>query len=149
MARFKILGAASIPYIGMLIRCMFKDAPVPIYQLEMGGRYNLYFAVMIVMYCISYFVPTSIRPELCYSAMIFLVAVIAMVQLHWPAQDFTSRHMLFTALTGLFFTIQGIIGADGYWSGFIITLLYFPVWCCVISYFDDSPSGLEHQNHNI
>lgn len=149
MARYPIIAAAGIPYLGMVIRCMFKDVPVPTYRQEKDGRMDWLAALMIVMYCISYNVPTSIKFESCFVAMIFIEAVILMKQLNWPAEDFTSGHLLLTIVTGILFGLLGLAGNYDGWTGFISTLLYFPLWTYVISMFDDSPSGLEHQYHRI
>ncbi|CAH8373685.1 unnamed protein product [Eruca vesicaria subsp. sativa] len=76
MARYPIISATDIPYLGVLIRDMFKDVPVPTYRQERIGRMTWLLAVMIVMYCISYHFPTSIKFESCFVAMILIEAVI-------------------------------------------------------------------------
>ncbi|CAH8389446.1 unnamed protein product [Eruca vesicaria subsp. sativa] len=149
MARYPIIGAAGIPYLAMVIRGMFNDVPVPTYRQEKIGRMTWLLTVMIVMYCISYHFPTSIKFESCFVAIILIETVILMKQLNWPAEDFTSGHLLFTLVTGVWFSILGIVGTLDHWPGLILSLLYFPVWFYVTPMLDDRPSGLEHQYHRI
>lgn len=105
MARYAILSAAMIPYLGMVIRCLFKDVPVPTYRLGVEGRENFFFAVMIIMYCISYNVQDRIRLAASIICLLLILGGVSIVQLSCPIQDFTLPHILPTMYLGVMYGI--------------------------------------------
>ncbi|CAA7038666.1 unnamed protein product [Microthlaspi erraticum] len=135
------MGGGSILYLGMVIRCLFKDVPVPTHRIGAEGRWSCWFlAVMIFMYCISDNVPRA-----WLVALLLIIAGISIVQLSWaPAEDFTSNTMDVTMLVGIVFAFLGVIGSTSSWCDFIATLLYFPLVLLIISYIDPREQVLDH-----
>ncbi|XP_020886970.1 uncharacterized protein LOC110229977 [Arabidopsis lyrata subsp. lyrata] len=127
------LRAANTIYLGMVIRCLFKDVPVPRYRLGPEGRALFFLAVMIFMYCISYNVQDVMsRVEGSIIGLCLILAGISIVQLSCPVEDFTVTHILSTIYLGGLFAILGGLGTFSSWPDFIATLLCFSITLFVI-----------------
>uniref|UniRef100_A0A1J3JIT1 Uncharacterized protein n=1 Tax=Noccaea caerulescens TaxID=107243 RepID=A0A1J3JIT1_NOCCA len=135
MGRWVIVGAATIPYLGMVIRCLFKDVPVPRYRLGAVVRRSWYLAVMIFMYCISYNSQYGSRGEATLLSLDLILLGISLMQLSYPAGDFNLTHVVLTSLAGLMFASLGVIGTFSS-SEFTASLWYFPPSILILSVID-------------
>lgn len=129
------MSVASIPYLGMVIRCLFKDVPVPRYRLGAEGRGSWFLAVMIFMYCISYNSQYGSRLEASLFSLTLILLGLSIMQLSYPAEDFLLVHFMFTILVGLMFAALGAIGTIS-WSDFIVSLFFFPLSILIVSVLD-------------
>ncbi|XP_023632685.1 uncharacterized protein LOC111828599 [Capsella rubella] len=120
-----IFSAWNIVYLGMLIRIWWKDeAPVQTYQLGAEGRFHIFLAVMIYMFCISYsFQDLATRgPWVLFCGAHPIGAMGLIVCLSWPIEDFKPNHV-YTMITGIVYGFVGGIGRP--LAGFCVILGFF------------------------
>lgn len=119
---YAILGAASVAYFGMVIRCLIIDVPVKTYRLGAEGRFRIFLVVMIYIFCISYAFQDVITRLLAvsYFGAIPILAMIPIVQLTWPVEDLKTNHMDTMGLA-LVYGFVGGIGVNSL-SNFILIL---------------------------
>ncbi|CAL9213292.1 unnamed protein product [Arabidopsis halleri] len=120
--RYAIWGAVCIAYSGIAIRCWCKDVPVQTYRLEAKGRFRIFLVVMIYTYCISYTFQGVDRLVMVSFSWMLILAMIPIVQLSWPIEDFTQKHV-YTMMLGLMYGFIGGIGVNVLFA-FIVILVY-------------------------
>ncbi|CAH8258936.1 unnamed protein product [Arabidopsis lyrata] len=129
---YVFLSAATIPYIGLLFICLCNDVPVPSYRLGAEGRFGIYLATMVVIYCISYCIEDfDVRMEVSFLAIMSITGAVAIVQLHSPAEDLNSSRTTFILVLGTMSAILGCVAKDS-WMSLSGSLCFFMVVMCLI-----------------
>ncbi|EOA32678.1 hypothetical protein CARUB_v10015976mg, partial [Capsella rubella] len=122
---YVFLSAATIPYIGLLFVCLRKDVPVPSYRLGAERRSGIYLAIMVVIYCISYGVQdVEVIIEMSSLVTMTTIGVIAIVQLHSPAEDFDPCQNVFILFLVVFSSLLGWLAQES-WMNLLLSLSMF------------------------
>ncbi|KAG7556648.1 hypothetical protein ISN44_As11g026530 [Arabidopsis suecica] len=117
--RYTISGAWCIVFLGVATRCMYKDLPVQTCRLGPHGRLRVF--VMIFFFCISYTFEGVDRAVMVPIGWMFIISVLGIMQLSYPIEDFSSKHLAAMTL-GLVYGCVGGIVVNSY--GFNASLVY-------------------------
>jgi hypothetical protein len=129
---YVFLSAATIPYIGLLFICLCNDVPVPSYRLGAEGRFGIYLATMVVIYCISYSIEDfDVMMEVSFLVIMSIIGAVTIVQLHSPAEDLNSSRTTFILFLGTMSAILGCVAKDS-WMSLSGSLCFFMVVMCII-----------------
>lgn len=84
----------TVAYLGMLIRCLLKDVPVPKYRIGVEGRVGILWVLMIYIYfstrychCMDKMVPVVI-------GQLVSIGGLSLMLLSWPAEDFNGLQIV-------------------------------------------------------
>ncbi|CAH8348664.1 unnamed protein product [Eruca vesicaria subsp. sativa] len=120
MIRYAIMCGVTVAYVGMLIRCLFKDVPVPKYRIGLEGRVGILWVLMIYIYLSTHY--CHCKDKIVPVAIGHLVSVggLSLMLLAWPAEDFNGLQIIV-----IIFVVNGF-GILCYFQSFSV-FIFIPI----------------------
>ncbi|XP_023633011.1 uncharacterized protein LOC111828700 [Capsella rubella] len=134
-----IFGVWNIAYLGAIIRIRWEDkAPAQAYRLGAEGRFRIFVAMMIYMFCVLYSnqdLATTRGPWVLIYGFYPIGPMGLIVSVCWPIEDVTPIHIYWTIMTGVAYGF--LVGIELSLSGFCLSLgfflihLFIEIWASV------------------